>query len=222
MSKASESPRSEYDEVFGDPGDEERNAAETAAVRLAFRNAAGPYLSAALPWFAWGLVLPAAALLTPAAFAAAQEAGVTVLWSVAILFGGAIEGLTILRQHRRRGRSGLGGWAMRAQGNLSLVAVVLSGLLLWIDGARFLPGLWLLLLGHNFFALGGLAFAPMRLAGVVYQIGGVAALVPGSRPLWAMAVATALGNFWIGWGIRRERARERESQAAGESAIGNS
>ena len=131
-------------------------------------------------------------------------------------------GLTILRQHRRRGRSGLGGWAMRAQGNLSLVAVVLSGLLLWIDGARFLPGLWLLLLGHNFFALGGLAFAPMRLAGVVYQIGGVAALVPGSRPLWAMAVATALGNFWIGWGIRRERARERESQAAGESAIGNS
>ena len=52
MSKASESPRSEYDEAFGDAGDEERNAAETAAVRSAFRNAAGPYLSAALPWFA--------------------------------------------------------------------------------------------------------------------------------------------------------------------------
>lgn len=218
MSEASGSPSSEYDEVFGDPAEEERSAAEAAAVRLAFRHAAGPYLSAALPWFAWGLILPAAALLTPLALATAREAGVTVLWSIAILLGGAIEGVTILRQHRRRGRSGLGRWAMRAQGNLSLVAVALSGLLLWIDGARFLPGLWLLLLGHNFFALGGLAFAPMRLAGIVYQLGGLVALVPGSRPLWAMAAATALGNFWIGWGVRRER----EVQAVVEPDIGSS
>lgn len=220
MSEASESPSSEYDEVFGDPAEEERSAAEAAAVRLAFRHAAGPYLSAALPWFAWGLILPAAALLTPLALTTAREAGVTVLWSIAILVGGAIEGVTILRLHRRKGRSGLGRWAMRAQGNLSLVAVALSGLLLWIDGARFLPGLWLLLLGHNFFALGGLAFAPMRLAGIVYQIGGLVALVPGSRPLWAMAAATALGNFWIGWGVRRER--EREVQAVVEPDIGSS
>ena len=134
----------------------------------------------------------------------------TILWSVAILIGGAIEGLTILRQQRRRGRSSLGAWAMRAQGNLSLVAVALSGLLFWIDGATFLPGLWLLLLGHNFFSLGGLAFPPMRLAGLIYQAGGLAALVPGSRPLWAMAAATALGNCWIGWGVVRERARERK------------
>jgi hypothetical protein len=187
-------------------------------VRRAFRDAASPYLSAPLPWFAWGCILPAAALLTPLALETAREAGVTILWSVAILIGGAIEGLAILRRQRRRGRSSLGAWAMRAQGNLSLVAVALSGLLLWIEGARFLPGLWLLLLGHNFFALGGLAFPPMRIAGFLYQAGGVAALVPGSQPLWAMAAATALGNFWIGWGIVRERGRR--SQAAGEPESG--
>ncbi len=144
----------------------------------------------------------------------------TVLWSLAILVGGAIEGLTILRQQRRRTRSSLGAWAMRAQGNLSLVAVVLSGLLVWLDSARFLPALWLLLLGHNLFALGGLAFPPLRLAGLLYQAGGLAALVPGSRPLWAMAAATALGNFWIGWGIVREKARQPSSQAAEEPENG--
>lgn len=187
-------------------------------MRRAFRAAASPYLSAPLPWFAWGVILPAAALATPLASAFAREAGVTILWSVAILVGGAIEGVTILRQSRHRDRSSLGAWAMRAQGNLSLVAVALSGLLLWMDGARFLPGLWLLLLGHNFFTLGGLAFPPMRIAGILYQAGGVAALVPGSQPLWAMATATALGNVWIGWGIVRERGRRL--QAAGEPENG--
>lgn len=145
-----------------------------------------------------------------------REAGAIVLWSSVILVGGAIEGLTILRQQRRRGRSLLGAWAMRAQGNLSLVAVLLSGLLFWIDGASYLPALWLLLLGHNLFSLGGLAFAPMRVAGLLYQVGGVVALVPGSRPLWAMATVTALGNFWIGWGVLRDRARSAATQAAGE------
>lgn len=142
----------------------------------------------------------------------------TILWSLAILLGGAIEGFTILRQQHRRGRSSLGAWAMRAQGNLSLVAVVLSGLLVWLDSARFLPALWLLLLGHNLFSLGGLAFPPMRLAGLLYQAGGLAALVPGSRPLWAMAAATALGNFWIGWGIVRDRARRRARESVPQAA----
>ena len=64
-------------------------------------------------------------------------------------------------------------------------------------------GLWLLLLGHSFFALGGLAFAPMRFAGIVYQLGGVAALVPGVRSLTAFAIATAIGNLWIGLGVWR-------------------
>lgn len=136
---------------------------------------------------------------------------------MAILVGGAVEGLTILRQQRRRGRSSLGAWAMRAQGNLSLVAVALSALLIWIDAMSYLPGLWLLLLGHNFFSLGGLAFPAMRLAGILYQAGGLAALIPGSEPLWAMAAATALGNFWIGLGI--VRARARRSPLAGQAAV---
>lgn len=190
-------------------------------VRGAFRAAAQPYLSAPLPWFVWGILLPAAALSTPFALSLAREPGVTVLWSLAILLGGAVEGLTILRHQRRQSRSStLGAWAMRAQGNLSLVAVVLSGVLFWLDGARFLPALWLLLLGHNLFSLGGLAFPPMRFAGLLYQAGGLAALVPGSNPLWAMAVATALGNFWIAWGVVRERERARALQAAEESESG--
>ena len=205
--------------MFGDAREDERSAAAAVAVRRAFRDAASPYLSSPLPWFSWAVILPAAALLTPTALAAFREIGVIVLWSLAILVGGAIEGATILRRSRRRGRSPLGGWAMRAQGNLSLVAVLLSGLLLWIDAARWLPGLWLLLLGHSFFALGGLAFAPMRVAGIVYQLGGLAALVPGSQPLWAMAAATALGNFWIGLGIARDRARY--SGASGAPGAGD-
>jgi hypothetical protein len=202
--------------LFGDPAEEERSAAEAASVRRAFRAAAGPYLSTPLPWFSWAVVLPTAALLTPHALVFAREVGVVVLWSVAILVGGSIEGVTLLRRRSRRGRSSLGSWAMRAQGNLSLVAVLLSGLLIWLDGARWLPGLWLLLLGHNLFALGGLAFAPMRVAGILYQLGGLVALVPGSRPLWAMAAATGLGNVWIALGILRSRPIERATQAAGE------
>lgn len=207
---------SEYDEFFG--GEDERSAAQAAAVRLAFRDAARPYLSSPLPWFAWALILPAAALATPLVAKSAREAGVTILWSLAILVGGTIEGITILRRRERRSRSALGAWAMRAQGNLSLVAVLLSGLLVWLDAAHFLPALWLLLLGHNLFALGGLAFPPMRVAGILYQLGGLAAVVPGSRPLWAMAAAAALGNFWIGWGIARDgsRRRARDSSQAAE------
>ena len=177
-----------------------------------------------MPWFAWALILPAAALLTPSVLTLWREPGVTILWSLAILVGGAIEGTTILRRSRGRSRSILGAWAMRAQGNLSLVAVALSGLLFWIDGARHLPALWLLLLGHSFFALGGLAFPPMRLAGIFYQAGGLVALVPTLPPLWAMATATALGNFWIGWGIVRERARVKagSNQAPADPESGNS
>ncbi len=107
---------------------------------------------------------------------------------------------------------------MRAQGNLSLVAVLLSGLLVWLDAARFLPSLWLLLLGHNLFSLGGLAFPPMRFAGLLYQAGGVVALAPGRTSLWAMAAATALGNLWIGWGIVRAEGRARGTTQAAEAA----
>lgn len=196
-------PRSEYDAVFEAELAPEIAADEAAAGR-AFRVAALPYLSSSVSWFSWAALLPAAALATPRAAAIGKEVGVAALWTLAILVGGAIEGFALWR-NRHRSRTRLGAWAMRLQGNLSLVAVVLSGALLLADAAYLLPGVWLLLLGHSFFALGGLAFPPMRAAGVIYQLGGVAALVPGSRPLLAMAIATALGNLWIGIGVLRRR-----------------
>jgi hypothetical protein len=133
------------------------------------------------------------------------------LWSAAILAGGAVEALFLWRQRRRGGGgSPLGSWAMTLQGNLSLVAVALSAALLAGGMARLLPGLWLLLLGHSLFALGGLAFPPQRTAGLIYQAGGVAALLPGAPALALFAAATALGNLWIGIGVLRRTAAERD------------
>ena len=55
--------------------------------------------------------------------------------------------------------------------------------------------------------LGGLALKALRTAGVVYQVGGVIALLPGSPALLAFAAATAAGNLWVAWGIVRRRAQ---------------
>jgi hypothetical protein len=92
---------------------------------------------------------------------------------------------------------------LRLQGNLSLIALALSVLLVWLDAAWALPGLWLLLLGHSFYMLGGLAFAPLRVCGVLYQLGGLAALWPRGAPLVVFALATAAGNVWMGIGVWR-------------------
>ena len=195
---------SEYDPAFSERLRRDDPASDLAQARRLFAAASRPYLGSPLPWLTWALVLPAAALATPRAFAAADYAGALGLWSAAILAGGAVEGAFLLRSRRRTGGgSPLGSWAMTLQGNLSLVAVALSAVLLATGGARFLPGLWLLLLGHSLFALGGLAFPPQRAAGVLYQLGGVAALVPGVPPLWAFAAATAAGNLWIALGVAR-------------------
>lgn len=200
MTTAVDREPSEYDPLFEREADADLAADEATAAR-AFREAARPYLSSPISWFAWSAILPGAALATPWAHARGREAAVTALWVAAILAGGAVEGLFLFRNRRPRTR--LGAWAMRLQGNLSLVAVALSAVLLWIGAPELLPGVWLLLLGHSFFALGGLAFPPMRSAGIIYQLGGVAALVPGGDPLLAFALAAALGNFWIAIGIWR-------------------
>ena len=191
----------EYDPLFERETSPAVVADEEAAFR-AFREASRPYLSSPVSWFVWAIVLPGAALATPKIHELFREIGVAILWVAAILVGGAIEGLFLFR-NRNRARTRLAGWAMRLQGNLSLVAVALSAVLLWADEPQLLPGIWLLLLGHSLFGLGGLAFAPMRFAGVVYQLGGVAALVPGVSGLVAFAVATAIGNLWIGLGVWR-------------------
>ena len=199
----SEGVASEYDPLFGGrASDAEPGANDLATVRELFAAASRPYLSSSLPWLFWAALLPCAALLTERALAAAGAPGVLGLWSGAILLGGGVEMLSLYRQRRRLGRgSPLSSWAMTLQGNLSLVAVALSIALVVADSAHLLPGLWLLILGHSLFTLGGLAFRPQRTAGIVYQLGGAAALVPGVPALAVFAAATALGNLWIAVGV---------------------
>ena len=130
-------------------------------------------------------------------------------WSAVILLGGAVEVAMIRRSGRKEMGSTLAAWVLRLQGNLSFVALALSALLVWQDLAWALPGLWLLLLGHSFYMLGGLAFPPFRACGLLYQLGGLIALWPGGNPLLAFAAATAVGNLWMGIGVLRENRRER-------------
>lgn len=185
---------SEYDPVLAPrhgPPDE-----DLARVREAFAAAGRPYLSSPWPWLLWSLLLPAAALATPAVAARFAASGVLFLWSGAILVGGAVEAGVFLRRGER-GASGLGSWVLRVQGNLSLLAVVLSLALLWHGLPGLLPGLWLLLLGHSLYSAGSLAFAPLGTSGLLYQAGGVAALVPGTEPLLCFALATWAGNLQV-------------------------
>ena len=169
-------------------------------VKLLFEAASRSYLASPVPWLVWAIVLPGAALATPRLARVAGATGVLLLWSVAVVIGGSIEGYTILRRGGRRSTP-LGGFAMRLQGNISLIGVALSILLLWLDLPTVLPGLWLLLIGHSFLTLGGLAFRPMREAGIVYQLGGLLALWPSAWAMPIVAVATALGNLRIAVGL---------------------
>lgn len=195
---------SEYDPLFASAtAKDERDDLEP--VRERFLAASKPYLRAFWTWAAWALILPAAAFLTPAALAFRGPRGVLFLWSIAILLGGAVEFVAIRKAGRSAPSSGLARWALRAQGNLSFVAVLLSGLLFWQDAAWAVPGVWLLLLGHSFYILGGISFVPFRRYGLIYQIGGFAALWPGGAPLLVLALTLFLGNLWMAWAVWRER-----------------
>jgi hypothetical protein len=194
---------SAYDPLIPDPVEVED---DLEPVRERFRRASGPYLRSPWSWLAWGLVLPAAAFVTPTAAGIGGPAYVLGTWSVAILAGGAVEVAAILRAGGRAERTPLAAWVLRLQGNLSLVALALSVLAVWQGMPWALPGIWLLLLGHSFYLLGGLAFPPMRTCGVVFQMGGLAALWPGLDPLLVFALATAAGNLWMAlqvWRLRR-------------------
>jgi hypothetical protein len=194
---------SEYDPLFTPVRTGED---DLAPVREHFRRASRPFLRSPLSWFVWSVLLPAAALATPLAFRLGGPAAVLFFWSAVILAGGVVEIQGIRRAGRTSATAGtLSSWVLSVQGNLSLVAIALSVLLVWQDMAWVLPGLWLLLLGHSFYMLGGLAFPPFRTCGRIYQLGGLAALWPGGLPLLAFALATAAGNLWMGISVWRER-----------------
>jgi len=194
-----------YDPVIPDrpkPGENDLDRA-----RDLFEAAAAPFLRSPWSWAAWGIILPAAALTTPAVAAAFGGIGVLSLWSLAILLGGGVEITCIRREGSSGGRTSLAGWALRVQGNLSLIAVALSGLLIWLDRPLTLAAVWLLLLGHSFYSLGGLAFPPLRRSGIIYQVGGLVALWPHAPALEIFALATLIANLWMALAVRQEGRR---------------
>ncbi len=192
---------SEYEPLFAD----RREAVDDlAAVRELFQAASGPYLRSPVSWLSWAVALPGAALATGPALQRLGPSGVLLVWSLAILLGGAVEITAIRRGGTPGGRSLLAAWALRTQGNLSLVALLLSALLVWQDLSWAVPGLWLLLLGHSFYILGGLSFPPFRPYGLLYQAGGIAALWPGGAPLAAFALTAAAANLWMSWAVWKE------------------
>jgi hypothetical protein len=192
---------SEYDPLL--PLSDAPISDDLERVQARFAAASRPYLSSPWSWLAWALILPAAALATPTSFAIGEAPAVLLLWSGAILLGGALEMAAYVRRSRG-GATPLASWALRAQGNLSLVVTALSALLVWQGLPWALPGLWLLLLGHSLYLMGGLAFAPFRACGLLYQAAGLLALWPRSRPLLVFAAATAAGNLWIAVSVWRE------------------
>jgi hypothetical protein len=195
---------SEYDPLFTSSRTAED---DLEPVREHFRAASRPFLRFPWSWLAWAVILPAAALATPAALSAGGFAFGLFLWSGAILLGGAVEMVGLLRARAATGSTPLASWVLSIQGNVSLVAVVLSAFLLWQGLAWTLPGVWLLLLGHSFYMLGGLAFPPFRTCGLIYQLGGAAALWPDLPSLPIFAAATFVGNLWMAVGVWRARER---------------
>lgn len=174
-------------------------ASDLDRVKALFAAASSGYLSSPVPWLVWAIVLPGAALATPRVAASADPGwlAVLLLWSVAILVGGSVEGLAMRRARRRAPHSEISGWVFKAQGNLSLIAIALTAVVMVNEAYRYLPGIWLLLTGHSFFALGGLASPALRRSGLVYQLGGLVALLPWFDSLIVFAVTTAAANLAV-------------------------
>jgi len=192
---------SEYDPLI--PRGEDSLSDDLERVQSCFAEARRPYLNSAIPWLVWAIVLPGAAVGTRAVAERFAAPGVLMLWSLAVLIGGIVEGSLIMRR-RRAGTTPLAAWVLRLQGNQSLIGLALSAFLIWQDLAQAIPALWLLLVGHSFFLVGGLAFPPMRQAGLIYEIGGLVALWSGPASLTVFALATALGNLRVAVALMRE------------------
>lgn len=198
---------SEYDPVFARPH-EVAPGGDLEPVQDHFANAANPYLASPVPWLLWGLALPFAALATRPVLAAAGPRGVLLLWSLTILAAGAVEAAVHARRGRRR-TTPLARWVLRAQANLSLALAALSAALLWAGQTRLLAGLWLLLLGHSLYALGGLARRALRSCGLIYQLGGLVALFATASSDMVFALTTGIGNLWVAGSILRARRQGR-------------
>ena len=193
-----------YDTVFS-PSYSRTQSSDLAAARSLFRAASGPFLASPLPWFGWALIFPTAALLTPSVAEVFSWPGVILLWSFSILTGGAFELFAVRSRGGLSASSALASWAFRVQANLSLIGVVLSFLCILWGRPGALPAVWLLVLGHSLFMLGGLAFAPLRRAGLVYQLGAILSLLPWVDPLQVLAATTLVANTWVGISIWRRR-----------------
>jgi hypothetical protein len=202
---------SEYDPIGGREGFSPEGS-DLDQVRGLFETAGSSYLRSPWSWVAWAAVLPAAALLTPAVHLHFGALAVLLLWSLAILVGGVIEAVVIARGGGSSRRTPLSRWVLRGQANLSLVAFLLSLVLLWKDQPQLLPGLWLLLVGHSFYSLGGVAFPPLRVSALVYQAGGLISFLPGVNGLYVFALTAALGNIWMGWAVWRRNRRLRRQR----------
>lgn len=192
-----------YDPLIPEPS--AHDARDLERVRGEFEKASRPFLGSAATWLAWAILLPGAALITRQ-LPADAFAPTLLVWSAAILLGGAVEGVAIYRRAQKHAPTPLGSWVLRSQGNLSLVAMALSALLVWLEVAWAIPGLWLLLLGHSLYLIGGLAFAPFKLSGLTYQVGGAVALLPLGFSLETFAATTAVANLWMAISIHRHRA----------------
>lgn len=204
-----------YDPLVPEPT--AHDAQDLERVRAEFERAGRPFLGSAATWLAWAVLLPTAALITRQ-MPAGAFVPVLLIWSGAILAGGATEAIAIYRRSQRHAPTPLGSWVLRSQGNLSLVALALSALLIWLEATWAIPGAWLLVLGHSLYGLGGLAFTPFKLAGITYQLGGLAALWPYAPALEIFAATTAAANLWLAWSIYRRHRGLSEGRQQSRSA----
>lgn len=181
------------------------DASDLDKARSLFARASSGYLKSPVPWLAWAIILPGTALLTPHVEAAVDTGPLAVLflWSVAILVGGAVEGLAMRRSRKNAPRSEISSWVFKAQGNLSLIAIALTVVVVVNGVYRYLPGIWLLLIGHSFFAIGGLASNALRRSGLIYQAGGTISLLPWLDSLTVFAVTTAIANLSVAIALLR-------------------
>ena len=172
-------------------------ASDLDTVQALFSRAAAGYLHSPWPWLSWAIVLPFAALMTADVAAGGGPIAVLLLWSATILLAGAVEAVTMWRSRKALVPSDITRWVLKGQGNLSLIAIAITAAMAWHRMYDFLPAVWLLLIGHSFFSIGGLSSNALKRGGVLYQVGGVISLLPWFGSLSVFAATTALANLTI-------------------------